>query len=416
MPLLLNGGSAVAAQGATLALTIILARALGPAELARYSIMQNTLTTLAAVTQFGLAFTVTKFIASSITRDPSQVASVLRFAIRTTLAFSMIVAILLAAGAPLLSEIVYNDNSVSPFLLLSAISIPFLALNLIYTGALNGAQNYKSIACSTGIGAIALLGLGISGGLIWGAIGAAVALAVSTFLRWYLFRRSSLALLMVPTKERENFRTTLTGIWRFALPAGLTGLTLTPAVWVTNALLTRYEGLTDLGIFVTAFTVKTLVVFIPQQFAAVFFPRYVALANVDFDRGARSLRLATLAICFISSALAISVVLVAPSLMHVFGSSFLEGSQVLKYLMVAAVAESIATILSYRLAAHDKMWLSFAVYSTPKDIILITSAFFLIPIYGSTGLALAHAFAWIYGVIALIGLAVGSPRPGGTLV
>jgi O-antigen/teichoic acid export membrane protein len=192
----------------------------------------------------------------------------------------------------------------------------------------------------------------------------------------------------------------------FALPAGIAGLTLTPAVWGTNALLAGRHGLHDLGVFSAAFTLKTLIAFVPMQLGTVFLPRYVAM-RVENGAGARrQLVLAVLAVAGFSAALAVPFAMFGGLAMTAFGADFAQGADILRWLMVSVVFECAATLWSYRLAAERRMWTSVLGFTIPKDMILVAAAFVLVPDYGAEGLAIAHLVSWIYAILALAVMAV----------
>lgn len=405
-------------QGATLALTIGLANLLGPAQFGRFAVATSTILALSALAQFGLAFTATNFIARHLTADRARAERIAAFCISSAAMTGTIIGAVVAFGAPIIASRLYDNASLLPLFIVAGAGIPAATLVLVQNAVLIGVQAFRSLAANAIAYAIFLL-LGVSMGLaLGGPLGAAIGYAVATALRAvhgsHLLRRTFTDL--PPWRRPSDWKALLHSLAPFALPSALAGLTLTPAVWLTNAWLVNARGLNELGLFSTAFMVKTLVVFIPVQVGTVFLPRYVAASEADPAHANRYLLQIMLAIGGFSIAVAGTIALCAPWLMLVFGTRFALGTDALRLLMGAVVAESVATIGSYRLAGDRRMWTSLLAYTVPKDLILMGAALILVPRHGAVGLASAHLVSWLYGMVVVFMLITRPPRtvPGGT--
>lgn len=400
-PLIWSGTASVIAQGSTLVLTLILSNLLGPANLARYYVAQNTIQTLGNVAQAGLSFTATNYVARHRIGDPGRASAIIRFSLAVTLAAGAVGgAGLMLLARPVASGL-YGDASLAPVLMIAIAAFPFAAMGLVQIGILTGLERFRLIAGGAAVHAALLLAGVLGGAWAGGVLGAALGLAAATLLRAAIMQslvRRARQGLPAPS---IGIRRVWSEIRHFALPAGLAGLTLTPAVWITNALLVNRESLTALGLFSAAFTVKMMVTFVPTQIGGVFLPRYVAAHQRDAQAAHRQLKRAILVVFLLSAVLGGLATLLSAPIMSLFGPGFGEGAEVLRWLMLVAVVESVASIASYRLAGEERMWSSLLGYTAPKDVLLIVASILLIPDFGAIGLAWAHLASWCYALVAL---------------
>ncbi len=403
--LLWNGTASVIGQGVTLLVTVLLSNRLGPTEYARYAIAVGTTLTLSAVAQSGLAFTATNFVARLLKLDPASAAAVARFCIRAALIAGLVFSAGLIMLAVPVARDIYQDASLVPIFVIAAAAIPFAALTAVQSGVAIGLQRFRIQTVAATVFAISLLAFTSAGVTLAGSIGAAVGYAIATALR-----AGYLQLTLVTLKAQAAGSRTSSDIAReifpFALPAAIAGLTLTPAVWGTNALLAGRHGLHDLGVFSAALTLKTLIAFVPMQLGTVFLPQYVARRMEDGAGARRQLILAVLAVASFSAALAVLFGVFGDIAMTAFGAGFAQGADVLRWLMLSVVFECTATLWSYRLAAERRMWASVLGFTIPKDMILVIAAFILVPAHGAEGLAIAHLASWIYAMLALAVMAL----------
>jgi O-antigen/teichoic acid export membrane protein len=95
--------------------------------------------------------------------------------------------------------------------------------------------------------------------------------------------------------------------------------------------------------------------------------------------------------------------------LSVFGEQFTGAADVLMTLMVSAGLEAAAVAIYQIVQSKGRMWLSFFTVSLPRDVLLVTLAWWLVPQFGALGLATASAASWLVclGVIACIAWQLG---------
>jgi O-antigen/teichoic acid export membrane protein len=415
-PLAWNLIAAASGQGATLVLTLFLANALGPAQFGRFAVATSTILALSALAQFGLGFTATNFVARYVAADRARAARIAALCVAGASTAGLLLGSVLILGSWIVATYLYGDPTLFPLLIVAGAGIPAATLGLVQNAILIGLQAFRPLAMNAIVYAILVLLGAFVGYSFGGPLGAAMGYVVSVTLRVlhgaYLLKRVFAPLR--PWRWPDESRVLLKELAPFALPAGLAGLTLTPALWLANAWLVNIQGLRELGLFLTAFTIKTLVVFVPIQIGTVFLPRYVALGADDAVAANRYLRRVSLMVFAFSGGVAATVAFIAPWLMTLFGPEFAAGTTALRWLMASVVAESVATIGSYRFAGDRRMWTSLLAYTLPKDVTLIIAALFLAPQYGASGLAGAHFLSWLYAVLVVLALSTRPPSLGAT--
>lgn len=400
-----SGGSSVLFQGSTLLFTLLASNAFGPEGLARVYITQNTLNTLSSVLQAGLGYTALTQIARYRRADPVFASGIANLCLKSSFAIGCAGAVILFCGMGLLAERLYGEAAAYPYLGLAALALPFSAVGLVQIGVLNGLEKFKDVFANAVVSSLVLLGGGAALGFLFGPFGAALGIVAAALVRsiqfLWMIRRA------LPVEDPGAVRPAIRDIWgkvsRFAIPAGLAGLTLTPATWLTSGFLANSRGLTELGIFSAIIAIKSAVAFVPQQIGTVLLPRYMNL-ETGSALSPPQFMLRFLGLVFLASGLLATLFIVfGTTVMGFFGSKFVEGLPALKWMMAAVVLESLASAASHVMARRERMWHLLMFYTVPKDLVLVALAFWFIPKFGMTGLGMAYFGSWALA-FAMIGI------------
>ena len=400
----LNGGSALFTQGATLLLILLLSNMFGPDGLARFNVTLTTSNTLAHLSQLGLSYTAMTYVARYHAQDPSYAKAVFIFCQTWVLALSSCAAVGVAAVSAWIATQIYGDGQLQTLVLLACIATPVTAVALLQLNVLNGLQRYVSILFGSSIAAIVMVVAAVLGGLGWGVVGAAIGFSVSTVLRALFLQ----FLIWKDLHLIEKSEVSSSEIWQrissFAVPAGLSGLTLTLVPWITNAMLLNHAGLAEAGLFLSALTLRTAIFFIPQQIGSTFLPRYIRQSIDDPTTASRNFWWVMLLMIVVSVTIALISIGWGKTILSLFGTEFVAAEIYLHLLMLTVVFETASLAFSNRLAAQERMWTVLLAYTWPKDLILLLTAFFTIPLWKGSGLAVAYLVSAIYGLMACLAL------------
>jgi O-antigen/teichoic acid export membrane protein len=400
----LNGGSAIFTQGATLLLILLLSNMFGPDGLARFNVTLNTANTLAHLSQLGLSYTAMTYVARYHVQDPSYAKAVLVFCQNKVLALTSFAAVVVAIFSVWIATEVYGDAELQILVLIACVAAPVTAAALLQLNVLNGLQNYNSIFFGSSVAAIVMILAAGLGGIWSGVVGAAIGFAISTVLRASLLQFLIWRDLRMIAKSKVPSSEIWQRISSFAIPAGLSGLTLTLVPWITNAMLLKHAGLAEAGLFLSALTLRTAIFFIPQQIGSTFLPQYIRQNLNDPTAANRNFWWVMILMIAVSIAFALISIVWGKTILALFGSEFAAGEVYLHLLMLTVVFETASLAFSNRLAARERMWTVLLAYTWPKDLLLLLTAFFTIPIWKGTGLAVAYLVSAIFGFFACVAL------------
>lgn len=401
-----NLAAAVFGQGSTFALGIALANVLGVAGFGAYAIVQNTALTLITVATLASGLTASKFVAELRRVDPARAGRVLGLASVVSTVTSVCAAGGLVLGAPFIATSALGNADLAPALAIVAISVWFGIATAWQLGALAGFEAYPSIAAAalTG-GAVTVIG-GIGGGLAAGLRGALIGGAFGAAVRFghvaWLLRRQLIA-HDVAIRYREIGREGPL-LLHFALPAALSGLLATPALWLASAVVIRQpDGQTQLAFFAAANAMRTLVLFLPQVVNGVALPM---LSHVKgFEESGRFAGLFwrnVLVTAVLVGAGAIGIATAGSHLLSLYGPRFVGAYPVLVVLMISAVSEGVALAAYQLIQSEGRMWWSLLGLVLPRDVIAVSLAIALVPSMGAMGLAVAFAVASTLGLLLVV--------------
>ncbi len=401
----------VFAQGSVLLTAIILARILGKETFGEYGMIHSTLLTLTSIAQVATGVTATKYVAEFRDVDKARAGRVLGLCSVLTLATGCLGVCLLGINASWIAERVLGAPHLTESLLIAAAFVLFSAMNGYQIGALVGLESYKSISLYgvlLGVVHLAVCGLGAE---LWGVRGALGGIAVSAMLRWATYGavlRHELGRWNISVQPREGLRERKI-MYRFALPAAMSGLTTMPAIWLGNAFLVHQpNGYSEMGLYSAGNNLRTMVLFLPIIF------NNVAVSLINSHKGRKNRELYRSAF-FINLVLTFVLALIGSLLMwlggewalRAFGDGFVGKNVTLMIsLMSFSVVFEVLGIAVYQLIqSHEKMWLSFFTIALPRDVLIVITAYFLTQHYGSAGLAGAYAIGCLLALLVKVGLA-----------
>lgn len=399
----------VFAQGSVFITAIILARVLGREVFGELGMIQSTLLTLTSIAQVSTGLTATKYVAEFRDADKARAGRVLGLCSVLTLVTGATATVLLVVSAPWMAEHVLAAPHLAVSLAISAAFVLFSVMNGYQIGALAGLESYKSISvygALLGVAHLAVCGLGA---MFWGLHGALVGMAVSALLRWgvyglVLHREINKQGITIQRKEGLKERDVL---YRFALPAALSGLTAMPAMWMGNALLVRQpDGYSEMGLFIAANNVRGLLIMMPTLLnnvgAAVLNNKF---GNKDSDGyfGLYSANVkVTAAIALIGAAMMAMLSGVIPKWYGMEPSA--SSTWLILILSVAIIPEALAVSLYQLIQTSERMWISFFLVALPRDLSMICLAIILIPMWGSVGWALTYTLSWGIALAVIVAL------------
>ena len=397
----------VLSQGGMFFTSVALARILGSHEFGRFAMIQSTAIALSALASLGLGTTATKYVSQYRKTQRDRAGLIMGLSSQVAIAAAVCCCSLLLWFAP---SVAAGGGLSATELRISAIYVFFTTLSGYQMGALAGMEAFRQIARISFIYGPATFAL--HGALAWrfGIRGAVLAQGGGALLLWLLCGRA-----LAVEGRRHGITTRYRGAWRergvlfrFSIPATLSGIAGSVAIWWCNALLVKVGGYALLGLFTVASTLRMMVLFLPGLNIRVTSPLLNnLLASGDDLAYRRTYWTATLCNGAIAVLLATFFWVAGPWLLRLFGRQFAASPLLVLLLLCAAVVEVITTNLYQALFASRSLWWQTAIVLV-WIAVLVSFSILAIPGYGAAGLAFAYLAAWcvtavLYGTMAPFG-------------
>ena len=379
-----------------LAAMIFVARVLGKEAYGELGMIQSTISMLGVLAGFGLGLTATKHVAEMRKSDPEKAGRILVLSGVIAIASGALMASVLFLLAPWLAEKTIAAPHLTNHLRIGALILFISALNGAQNGALSGFEAFRAIAgvnFATGIASFPIILAGAYWGGLVGIVWAlAASMGLGLFLGHIALRREA---------ARAGLPLTLQGIqnewhvlWRFTIPAALSGILVVPVNWVCAAFLVNGPGgYPEMGIFNAANQIFSFLILLPLVLGRVLLP---VLANEWNDNRPLAMKLLMLAVktnLYVLTPLIILGCVLSPYIMALYGESFESGWPTLVIVLVTAGFVAANVPMGHILAASSQMWIGFAM-NAGWAIVFVIGTILLVR-YGSIGVASARAIAYV---------------------
>lgn len=384
---------------------IIIARFLGKEHFGELGMITSTASVFSMFAVFGLAMASTKHVAAFKNSDPAKAGRIIALFSLLAAVASFLMAGVLFVAAPWLASRTLAAPHLTDLLRISAGLIFFSAFNSVQMGTLTGFEAFRAIALINSIFALISLPL-IAGGLYFSGLPGAV---------WGMVISMSIFCALSSIELRNEARQArvpiaLAGCGRelyilleFSLPAVLASFVYTSANWICAAMLVNQpNGYAEMGIFNAANSWQKFILFLPQCLNTIALPM---LSDYQGTRQSRQYRKAfwynIILIGMSALSVAVVVALASPYIMKAYGAGFSSGSCVLMLISFITALIAIDTFIGITLITKGRVWFGFFSNSLWASI-LITSAYFVLPLYGASGLCFSLLIAYILQTAWLI--------------
>jgi len=400
----LNFIAVVFNQGSTLVANIFVARILMQQSFGEYFMVQATLLTMSALSQLATGYTASKYIAELRSVDPERAGRIMGVCAIVSIVMAVVGTLLVVAMAPWLAGAMLNAPHLASALILGAGFLLFSSINGYQTGALSGLEAYASLAKAGAASGIVAM-VAISLGAWWGGLnGALIGLSVSAIFRCgihYRLLRIESRTHGIRPQYRGSLRREKTIIVKFAFPAAMAGFFLTPMIWLANTFLVRQQdGYVEMALYAAATNFRIAVLFLPNVMNNV----GMSILNNEKARGDlkhyhRLFSANVLHIFLVSLGGALVVGILGRPLLELFGKDFGAGYLILWFLLAASVSDAVSIGMYQYMQSQAKIWHALIGITIPTGLFLVAAAYFLVPMYGGAGLAIATMVTSILGLI-----------------
>lgn len=364
----------VVSRGCALVAAVLLARILGKMGYGRWGIVLSNIFMFGQFASFGLAMTITKYIAELRRRDPERAGRILSLVLMIGAASIFTAAALLTCLSGPLAVHLYQDPTLHLPLALAGLLVLTFIGTAVLQGALAGFEDFAFIALGNAFQGVIFIS---SAPLLalWAGLSGAV---LGMILAW----GANLAVCIL--RLRRNCRVygiflTARGAWRersiiynFSIPSLLQGAVTGPAMMLSQAIVARLPGgMFGLGGFQAAVRWRDIVMFAPQAVRRVTLPMLSGLRGErDHKRFMRALKANVVLNGGIAALGALPIILLSKWILSWYGVEFVQDWDMMMILVGSSIFQAINDVFTQVTACLEKMWWNFGVHVVWAAILL----------------------------------------------
>ncbi len=393
----------VLSRGLMLIASIFVARILGKDVFGELGIVRSSLDMFGVLAGFGLGLTATKHVAEYRKSNPDRAGRIIALSGVMAMGTGGLMALVLFVLAPWLAAHTLNAPHLSGVIRIGCLLLLLSAQTGAQTGTLAGFEAFKTIARVNLLVGLASFPILVAGAHFGGLKGALWGLTLNMTVHWTL---NHLALRKATAREGIPFR--LLGcarersvLWKFSIPAALSGLSFSLANWGCGALLVnRPGGYGEMGILNAANQWRMVILFVSSIGVQIVLPVLSDLSgNDDRRKYLRVLKYSALFNGGTAIAIVIPIVLFSRSIMSSYGEGFGAGASVLVLLACSAALVSLTKVAGQAIISKGKMWIRFFSQAAWAVAVIVLAWYFVHIGSGAIGIALAHLIAYLlYGI------------------
>jgi O-antigen/teichoic acid export membrane protein len=265
-----------------------------------------------------------------------------------------------------------------------------------YQGALSGFEAFKGTAWVNFGSSLLGVPLIVIGGLLAGVDGAVCGMVLQALIACVL-SHAALAKQMAAAGIRLSFAVNLGEwhvLWRFTLPAFMSGMLATPAGWFARTLLVNQPGgYAEMATVSAANQWMNLLTFVPYMMGGVLVPIFANLYATGRQHEFKRLLRYNLALnAGLSAAIALPIMLGAPVILGFYGPGFREGVAIFWVSMIAGVFIAVNNLLSRAMQSAGRAWTDLTSNALWAASVLAGSCL-LVHAHKGLGLVIAHGTA-----------------------
>ncbi len=378
--------------GASLLMSLVLARSLGAAEAGYFLLAFTVITFLAGLSRLGLDSIVLRFTgAAMVDKDIRTIRQVLARSLLLAGCVSAVVAGLLTIFAYPLAEWVFGKPALAPVLEKMAPGLVGLALFTLVAMSLQGLRKIASSVFTLNIFASLLLVSGLFVLVLSTAQQAAIAYSCSAIATLFF----GLALWWRGTSAQEIKHDSLS--WKTmlepAIPLWIVLVMGQLIQWSSQFIAGAYVEPEQIAQLAVAQRTALLTSFVLMAVNLVVAPRFAAMHKQGDMAGVQRIAITSTRLMLLAAAPLVAIMLIFPAkLMLLFGEDFVAGAHLLQILAIGQLINVATGSVGYLLmmTGHEKDMRNSLLLVAPCSVLL---SFLLIPSYGATGAAFATALA-----------------------
>lgn len=341
---------------------IIIARIIGKEEYGKIGVLRSTITMFMVFSSLGMGLTSARYVAFYRNNNKEKAYQIHVASNLVAIIFGLVISFIVFIFNTTITNLSFGSDELAFSLKLCIIALFFSTVSSAQSGTLTGFEDFKRLGINNLIYGIVQFFLIILGAYFWGTNGVIVFLGISACVFVILNQISIKKHFGLSFKNIRIFTPDIKSIFiKFSLPAMLSTFVALPVLWYGKAILVRIGGYGEMAVFDVSEQWYLMVLFIPNSIGAIILPMLSnALSEESDSQYHKLLKLNLLVNCGVVLILALIIMLLAPFILKLYGSNFTSYLP-LRILLLAAVLQTINSVLGQVIASKAKMWLGFAV-------------------------------------------------------
>jgi stage V sporulation protein B len=384
--------------------SVIVARIFNdPEPLGILAIVQNMSAMIGTLAIFSMPIAITKFVAEYNVKDKEVMNQIISNAFTLMLFLSLCFSSIYFLFSDMIALRIYHEPIIGLLIKINVIAIISGTLIGLCSGLIRGFQRIKTLSW---LGIVnASIGLPIAYFLIlkFGLVGAVLSLAVTSLAYLIIISRITHQLI-----NQEKVRITFfinkeltKKLFTFTTPLLLSGFVLLPVCWFANTHLALIVGFDKVGLFKIGYNLYNIFLTLPGVLAIPLLPMISEIYGLNPEKASSTVPRILRMMMLIMLPLILGIGIAAKFLISLlYGQVYVDAYLIAYLLVLTSFPLSLSPIISVTLMAAEKTWTIFGL-----DIIwalfFIPSAYFLINMYGLTGIGVAYLVSGIgsFGVM-----------------
>jgi len=371
-----------------LIINIVLARLLDKDNWGVFSTLIAVVSFLSAISELGLNYYITYSTSKYAVKGEKEVRKNLSAPLRYKLILLLSISVLMVIFSNQLADIFHIPNG-GIYFVASAVYFFFLNLFGVFIGILDGLKKFKEDSLiSAGHYVLRLIfsvllvifGFGLDGAVA----GYIIAVAIGTFIEYYLLRQ----VISISGKATES----LSEMLSFGFYFGLVSIAGSFTLWTDSVMIGIFVGTTAVGVYRIAVSLSTAASSLLNGISKVVFP-YFTSAEAEGKDSIKELNKALKYGLFISVPAMFGIILSAEGVVKAtFGPQYMDSTLpliILSYLVLDGVI--VGLISSYLAAKKETKIIGHS--SLIAAVLNVVLNLILIPILGMVGAALTSIFS-----------------------
>lgn len=362
---------------------VIIARALGPADLGKYYFALSFTTIFAIFIDLGLSNVLTRETAKTPARGQALISNVLAIKIPLALiSFSAVIILINLLGYPQLTKELVYLSSIS--MLLDSFTLSFFAIargfhNLSFESI--ASVVFQLIVLMVGLLTLKL-GLGIRALMSALVLASVFNFSYSALIVWRRWR-----IKIYPKVEPALLKI----IINIAIPFALFGIYQRVYLYLDTVLLSLMAGDKEVGLYQIAFKIIFALQFLPLAFSASLYPAFSAYWAKNRQQLAITFERAMNYLIIISLPVSIGIITIADKVVLLFREGYAESILPLRISMISVVFSFLLFAVGSLLNACDRQKSNTRIMALATTISVIMNLL-LIPHFKAVGASITAAF------------------------